>query len=254
MCTTCHNSAEWPALYVVDEVTFNSGAVLTFGEGEASNLCMLCHQGNSSTPTVDEALADLPDDTVDENIRFSNIHYFAAGATLFGSEAQGAYQFAGEEYVGPNTAHPLNKCADCHNVHALEVQTEACTACHASAPDPSDPRTYRIDQTDYDGDGDVAEGIAAEIDSFGERLYAAIQAYAEAQGNPITYLGSYPYWGDAEGNRYAAFTPNLMRAAYNYQYYQKDPGAFTHNPKYVLQVLYDSIEAVDGDTSGFTRP
>jgi hypothetical protein len=45
-----------------------------------------------------------------------------------------------------------------------------------------------------------------------------------------------------------------MKAAYNYQYYQKDPGAFAHNAKYVMQVLYDSIEAVGGDTKGLVRP
>jgi hypothetical protein len=54
--------------------------------------------------------------------------------------------------------------------------------------------------------------------------------------------------------RYNAFTPIMMQAAYNYNYYYRDPGAFTHNPKYILQFLYDSIEAVGGDTAGLTRP
>jgi len=53
---------------------------------------------------------------------------------------------------------------------------------------------------------------------------------------------------------YNAWTPNLLKAAYNYQYYQKDPGAFVHNSKYVLQFLYDSIQAVGGDVQGLTRP
>jgi len=34
----------------------------------------------------------------------------------------------------------------------------------------------------------------------------------------------------------------LLRAAYNYQYAMKDPGAFAHNGKYVIQALYDSLE------------
>jgi hypothetical protein len=45
-----------------------------------------------------------------------------------------------------------------------------------------------------------------------------------------------------------------LRAAYNYQYVQKDPGAFTHNAPYILQVLYDSIEDVGGDMSAMLRP
>jgi hypothetical protein len=46
----------------------------------------------------------------------------------------------------------------------------------------------------------------------------------------------------------------LLRAAYNYQYVAKDPGAFAHNAEYILQILYDSIKDVGGDTSGMERP
>ncbi len=276
MCTTCHNAAEWPARYVVASVTFPSGATVSFGGKDAdgkfvadeSNMCILCHQGRSSTPTVNRALADKDPETPDPSIRFANIHYFAAGATLFGNDVQGAYQFEGKDYVGQNVKHPINKCEDCHDVHALEVKLEACIACHGGAKDPNDPETYRLDTTDYDGDGDTTEGIAAEIDAFAERLYAGIQAYAKAKGTPIVYVSTaYPYFfvdADEDGKPdvndkgapvgYNAWTPTLLKAAYNYQYYQKDPGAFTHNPKYVLQFLFDSIEAVGGDLSGLTRP
>jgi hypothetical protein len=274
-CTTCHNEEEWPARYEVAEVTFPSGAQVSFGGQDAdgnpvpdeSNLCLQCHQGRSSSVTVDLVLGDRPADTPDETIRFQNIHYFAAGATLFGNDVKGAYQFDGENYNGQYVQHPLNKCKDCHDVHRLTVKVEACSACHTNASDPNDPATYRMDPTDYDGDGDTDEGIKAELDLFAERLYAGIQAYATEQGSGIVYdAHTYPYWmldadGDGEGDvgergitSYNAWTPNLLKAAYNYQYYQKDPGAFTHNPKYVLQVLYDSIAAVGGDTDGLTRP
>lgn len=276
MCTTCHSQADWPNRYVVASVTFPSGAVVSLGGKDAdgklvadeSNLCLQCHQGRSSTATVNRSLGDRAADTADPTIRFSNIHYFAAGATLFGNEVQGAYEFADQDYSG-FTTHPVNKCADCHNVHALEVNVETCAACHGNAADKNDPLTYRMDPVDYDGDGDVAEGIKAEMDLFAERLYAAIQAYATGTaGAGIVYdAHAYPYFildadGDGKGDTnengglvgYNAFTPTLLKAAYNYQYYQKDPGAFSHNPKYILQVLYDSIAAVDGDLTGLTRP
>lgn len=274
MCTTCHNPEEWPANRVVADVTFPSGAKVTFGGLDAdgkpvadeSNLCLLCHQGRSSTGTVDKALAGKDADTPDPAIRFTNIHYFAAGATVFGNEVQGAYQYEGNDYVGMSK-HPVNKCQDCHDVHALEVKVDACTACHSTASDPKDPATFRIDATDYDGDGDVTEGMKAEIDAFAEVLYTAIQAYAKDKGTPIVYDPlTYPYFlvdadedgvGDVGENGpvgYNAFTPNLLKGAYNYQYYQKDPGAFTHNPKYVLQFLFDSIESLGGDVTGLTRP
>jgi hypothetical protein len=276
MCSTCHDSANWPNRYTVAEVTFPSGAKVTFGGKDAdgnpvaddSNLCLMCHQGRSSTVTVNNAMKGKDPETVDPKISFSNIHYFAAGATLFGTEVKGAYEFDGKTYVGFNAKHPLNKCKDCHEVHALEVKVEACTACHSSASDPKDPATYRMDPTDWNGNGDTKEGVKAEIATFGERLYTALQAYAKAKGTPIVYdVSSNPYFfvdmnedGKADVDekgakiRYNAWTPTLMEAAYNYQYWQKDPGAFTHNPKYVMQFLYDSIVAVGGDVAGLTRP
>jgi len=45
--------------------------------------------------------------------------------------------------------------------------------------------------------------------------------------------------GDSE--RFNAWTPRLLRAAYNYQYSTKDPGAFAHNGLYIIQVLYDTL-------------
>ncbi|NLF13746.1 MAG: polyheme membrane-associated cytochrome C, partial [Anaerolineaceae bacterium] len=41
---------------------------------------------------------------------------------------------------------------------------------------------------------------------------------------------------------------------YNFQVVAKDPGAFAHNGTYVLQFLYDSIEALGGDVTAMTRP
>jgi hypothetical protein len=33
-----------------------------------------------------------------------------------------------------------------------------------------------------------------------------------------------------------------------------DPGGYSHNPKYIIQLLYDSIEDLGGTTRGMTRP
>lgn len=262
-CSTCHNEEAWPERYVVASVTFPSGKAVSFGGQDAdgnfvaedSNLCILCHQGRSSTPTLNRALANKDLDTVDAKIRFSNIHYFAAGATLFGADVQGAYMYEGKEYVGQNMhadeKGKMNKCADCHDVHALEPKVEACQTCH----DTTDPYAIRESDVDYDGDGDVTEGIKGEIDTLTEALYAALQAYTEANGNPVKYdAHAYPYFFGADGKGYAAWTPRSLKAAFNYQYVLKDPGAFTHNPKFVIQFLYDSIQDLGGDVSAYTRP
>lgn len=280
-CSTCHNEADWPNRYAVTTVPFPSGRSLTFSEKDAdgklipndSNLCLECHQGRESANSVDAALRGKDADTVDNTISFKNIHYFAAGATLFGNEARGLYEYPDKEYVGRNThgegglAGP-SQCVECHATHELEVKIDTCENCHKSVKTAADLKNIRVSETDYDGDGDVTEGIASEFTVFQERLFAAIQANATANGTGIMYdPGRNPYFFvDADGDgkadkddkgaviRYNAFTPRLLKAAFNYQYSQKDPGAFAHNPKYVMQALYDSIQDLRGDVSGLTRP
>ncbi len=256
LCTTCHSSLPEFTRYDVEGAEFPSGAFLSFGEGEEdSNLCINCHQGRSSTPDVDAAVAGIDPDTVSSGLRFMNIHYFPAGVTLFGTEAQGAYEYPGVEYNGKfEHVDSLNSCTECHDTHSGEVQTDFCGLCHGAGNAPEDIRTGSPD--DFDGDGDTNEGIAGEIDTLAETLYAALQNYAaNVAGTPIIYdAHSYPYFfvdtngnGDVDpgesgyGNRYNAFTPRSLKAAYNYQYAQKDPGAFVHNGKYVIQVLSASI-------------
>jgi predicted S18 family serine protease len=128
-----------------------------------------------------------------------------------------------------------------------------------------------VEAIDYNGNGDTTEPIADEIASFQDALLAAIQKYAvDKAGSAIAYSSAaYPYFFiDTNGNGtvdadeatsdngYKAWTPNLLRAAYDYQYSVKDPGVFAHNADYIMQVLYDSIEAVGGPDAvkDFTRP
>ena len=265
-CGTCHNDVQNFTLYEVPAVRFPSGATVSFGERDsAANMCMNCHQGRESTVSVNRLIGDLPGDEVSEDLRFLNIHYFAAGATLFGTEVKGAYEFAGKEYTGFNEhVGTFNSCTECHDTHALQIVIDDCGECHEGADSLEGLRTIRMTDVDYDGDGDTTEGVYGEIDTMRDRLYAAIQTYAiDVVGTPILYDShAYPYWfADTDGNGrvndeeggFASWTPNLLRAAYNYQDSQKDPGGFAHNSSYVLQILFDSIQVVGGDVTGATR-
>ena len=281
-CSTCHTDLQDFNFLEVEQVTFPSGAVLSFaeeGETDENNLCLSCHQGRESTVSVNAAIrrASVGDDEVSDALTFRNVHYFAAGATLFGSEAQGAYQYEGKEYNGRNLHDGEGEavtCSDCHDAHTGENDLNLCEDCH-DVEEQSDVRLIRqtedVELIDYDGDGDMEEPIADEIQSFNDALLPVIQTYAaDTVGTPIAYNpNAYPYWfTDTNGNgtvdaeesnndhRYVTWTPNLLRAAYNYQYIQKDPGAFAHNADYAMQVLYDSLESIGGaDAVGtFTRP
>jgi hypothetical protein len=267
-CTTCHSSIPEFTRHEVASVTFPSGALVDSGNPDM-NLCMTCHQGRSSTNTVNSAVEGLPSDTTSEDLGFINIHYFAAGATIFGTEVQGGYEFDRKSYVGrfEHVAN-FNTCTACHGAHKLQVKFEACSACHTNVESYEDLHAIRISTVDYDGDGDTSEGLAGEVDTMREVLYGALQTYAaDRLDAPVVYDShTYPYFfaddgngevdeGEANyGNRYLTWSPILLKAAYNYQYAAKDPGGFAHNGKYVMQLLYDSIQAVGGSTVGMTRP
>jgi hypothetical protein len=255
LCSTCHDEANFPANYKVADVTFPSGAKVTFGDGDPSNVCLMCHQGRESTVSVSKALAAYKaPDTPSEKINFRNVHYLAAGATLFGHDVQGMFEYPNKTYAG-RFAHVQNvdKCTDCHDVHALTVKTDTCQGCLNTA----DPTTIRMKSTDdYNGNGDAKEGLAAEVKGYQTALYAGIQSYAkDVLKTPIIYdTTAYPYFFldkdgdgkpdvDAKGNpiSYNAWSPRLLEAAYNLQYSYKDPGAYAHNAHYVMQAMYDSL-------------
>ncbi len=271
LCTTCHSSMEDFARHEIEEVQFPSGAVLTT-DNTNSNVCISCHQGRESGASVDAAMAGLDLDVASESLRFINVHYFAAGATLFGGEAGGVYEYEGKVYRGRlSHVSSFDTCTECHDAHTLKVNEAACANpfCHGGAA----PENIRKDPRDFDGDGFATEGLAKEIESLGDVLYGAIQDYAANVANaPIVYDShAYPYFfndsntngevdeGEASyGNRYGNWTPRLLRTAYNYQYAQKDPGAFAHNGHYMIQVLYDSLEDIGArapvDMTGMVRP
>ena len=272
-CSTCHDEANWPNRYAINTVKFPSGKSVSFGDGSDGNLCISCHQGRESKASVDTVIKNsgLGDDevmTAEKKLNFRNVHYFAAGGTVFGTQVQVAYEYNGQTYSGPHPHITKSQftCVSCHDAHALTVKTEACTACHGESG--KDPKNIRMSTVDYDGDGDTTEGIAGEVATYQELLYAALQKYAtEKAGKGILYdTAAYPYFfADADGDgkpdtnaeggfvAYDAWTPRLLRAGYNLQYSYKDPGAFAHNAHYILELLYDGIKDLGGDVSKLTR-
>ena len=259
-CEACHNDSA----LALTSVTFPSGKTAEGLGAEA--ICMQCHQGRESGLSlqehIDEAMV-ADDDTVSDDLSFRNVHYFAAGATLYGGAVNGAFQYDGMMYDqrNPHVAS-YDSCIECHDAHTLERKISECTQCHTGVATDDDLKDIRMAGSirDYDGDGDAEEGIRYELETMEATLLAALQQYADkVAGAKIAYDShAYPYYfndlngnGIADpneanyGNRYQSWTARSLRAAYNYQYAQKDPGAFAHNPKYVIEFLYDSIADLD---------
>jgi hypothetical protein len=267
-CTTCHSDTTDYARYEVADVTFPSGATVA-SEDPNTNLCMNCHQGRATGNALDKNFTSLGDDEVG-SLRFSNIHYFPAGATLYGAEVNGGYQYAGKDYVGRNEhVSKADECTDCHDAHILEVKVDTCANCH-EVETLGDLAGIRGEDsvTDYDGNGEL-EGFGIELAAVADVLYAKMLEYSvNKAGTALVYDShAYPYFFtdlNANGvsdpgeaiypNAYSTWTPSLLKAAYNYQYFQKDPGAFAHNGQYMLQLLIDGIADLGGSTSGITRP
>jgi hypothetical protein len=255
-CVACHNDVT----LVMDTVLMPSGIELT-GLGDESR-CMQCHQGRHSTVSVNAALEEVgvDDDTVSEDLGFLNIHYYAAAASKYGTEAKGGYEYEGKTYDAFfQHVEGYSTCIQCHDVHTLELKIDECAVCHTGVASVEDLYNVRMPGSlvDFDGDGDLAEGIFYELEGVRALLYEAIQRYAaENIGTGVVYDShAYPYFfidlnGDGEpgedeanfGNRYATWTPRLLKAAYNYQVSLKDPGAFAHGGKYIIQLMSDSIE------------
>jgi len=250
-CAACHTGAA----HALDSVTLPSG--LTVGGLGPNATCTFCHGGRASGEAVATATSGIGEDAVSEELRFINVHYGIAAAVMQGAEGRAGFHFSDRRYAGRFRHVPgADSCVACHGAHDTRVEPDGCLTCHRGVEALADIRTRH---GDYDGDGDNAGGIHAEIAGLHARLYAAIQAYAaEVAGTPIGYAkGTFPYFftdSDGDGiigpdeavmaNRYANWTPRLLKAAYNYQVAAKDPGGYAHNPVYLLQLLYDSLDSL----------
>ncbi|SNT31771.1 cytochrome c3 family protein [Tropicimonas sediminicola] len=264
-CMACHNTVAQNMTSVI----FPSGDEAEVFTSDIR--CMTCHGGRASTVQVNDKMEELGNpesDSVAADLAFINIHYRPAAATRFGGEVRGGYEYDGMEYAG-YYFHDRDSqtCNDCHSPHSLEVKVESCTDCHdeVDAANAETMRLVRSSKADYDANGDTSEGIHAEIAALHGQLYDAISSYADAVlGQPVIFRGTnYPYFfndtngnGEADDdevafpNRYQSWSPRLLKAAYNYNFISKDPGGYTHNPYYQLQLAYDSIADLAEGGSG----
>jgi hypothetical protein len=256
-CNTCHEPVapltiyDWKANFpFIDPVDFPST-----DQGDlynASNICITCHQGRESGNSVDADILATPGGPY----TFINIHYYAAGASYFGSETNGGYEYAGLAYAGRNTfpAHQPEQqdCVGCHmrgdlKDHLLMPVVQDCTSCHTGSS--------------FETLGGTPSVNYKAIQATHPQLLAAIQSYAtNTLGFPIAYDShNYPYFvhdlngnGEADpgevgfGNRYDEFDAALLKAAYNYQAAAKEPGGYIHNGVYIRQLVNDSIEDLGG--------
>jgi len=272
-CETCHLNKTRYEVRTIQSVLFPSGARLSFATRDPNNLCIACHGGRRSKNELDSRTGAVDPDTPSDTLSIYIPHHNLAGATLFGMDAGGAYEYDGRLYDRRYThAEDFNTCTGCHNPHSTALHLDACATCHTGSFNSSaDLRQVRYspgNDLDYDSDGNTQEGLYGEIETLNQILLRAIQSYSRQRiGIAIGYYDSYPHWyidtnGDGviqdeeaiSENQMSPWTPRLMRAVYNYQWSIEDPGAYAHNPHYMIQILYDTLKDLGADVSALSRP
>jgi hypothetical protein len=237
-------------------------------------VCATCHSGRENSGSIDIKIGAKLD--TDFSLAPVNPHYLGAAAMILGNDVKALYQYAGQTYAGKtvfwkagtngNAPGPYGsahgaECTGCHqpkaSKHTFEVDFDYCAGCHKVAST---------------GDHRLAP-IEEEYQVRTAELLAAIKAYAVANAASTTFDGICynpnvnAYWfvqtagvcQDSVANAPAAsvsfskMNSKLLKATYNYQWTQKEPGAWAHNEVYVTQVIYDSIVDL-GATPSFVRP
>lgn len=259
-CYTCHENFENTYDVIdVESTTYANGTEIEHDGYD--NICATCHSGRQAGALVDAAIAG-------GQLGFRNVHYLPAAGIRGGSESGVGYEYPAHDYAGFLQHDSRTQCAGCHDpvesnhtFRIADVWDGICNACHSDQDGPEEIRLVHLG--DYDGDGDTSELLRAELQGLADRLLQTIVANA---ASPVCYGARYPYFlgaqGDANGycaadesaGGFTAWTPELVRATYNFQLHHVEPGAYAHNFDYMAQLLIDAIEDLGGDVTGLERP
>lgn len=272
-CTACHNSKTQN--YINNGVTLMSASGMPVTAGR-EGFCVACHLGRTGEGKlkVDAAIAGQDPNTkltgtytypqwpgnsavggtlsaATNRAAAITPHYFPAAIVQYGHDAGVGYEYGGNYATKNPHVTGFNTCIGCHDPHTTIVKFNSCKTCHSNVNSLADLRNIRLHSTpDYDGDGDITEGVASELEGVKAKLLQAIQNYAAG-----AYVGVPIYYNADEGQKKFVtapggttsypgtnYTPLLLKATFNYALADHDPGAFAHNSRYIIELLYDSIK------------
>ena len=263
-CFTCHaphDSGNF-SLRTVAKVSLANGQVF---EKDKANLCAQCHQARR-TPKDEVRARNIPTDSW-------GAHHGPQADMLAGTNA---YEFPGKKYTSSvHTALPNANCVTCHmtlpagryslapsigghsfriagEVHEEHrVNTAGCTnsGCHAEMKQVTDAHYFdKRAAADYDGDGKT-ETVQEEVIGLLDRLI-------NSKGTGLLQtMKDAPY--DAKGkfaNSKTQYPVETVAALYNYKFVLEDGSKGVHNTTYAVQLLMDSIKALDKSFDDSKRP
>jgi hypothetical protein len=263
-CFTCHSPHETGdfSLRTAAKVTLTNGAVFDKGR---SNLCASCHR----------VVAVTKDEVKPRSIPFDfwGAHHGPQADMLAGTNA---YEFPGKKYS--SSAHARRSKAECITCHmtqpkqryalmptigghsfriggevheAPKLNNAGCltSGCHDEMKQVAGKHLFDSPaEADYDGDGKV-EMLQEEVQGLLERII-------NKQGSGLLQTMKEPLY-DAKGAFIRSKTQyplEVVAALYNYKFVLEDGSKGIHNSKYAIQLLIDSIKALDAGFDDSKRP
>ena len=233
------------------------------GKYKSGNACMWCHKSRKdvtnyiTTAATGNAITSTtwgPHEGPQSDV------YVGAG--------KGAYEYIPKAYANSAHNNPANfptGCVGCHmppiaenggiGNHSFYPQTSACTKCHGTD----------VPNFDVGGGQSAVKGMLRSLrtklntmllltrdgvnpltsSQLSDEDFALDETLPEKAANALPPPAVTP--------RPAVLAPTAG-ALYNYLVMARGSGFGVHNPKYVKQVLYDSIESVGGDLTNLVRP
>lgn len=276
-CFTCHDPHATGDFSVLSAkpVKLSSGAVFDHGQG---NLCANCHMARGKL----QALKDTPADKVG----FRGTGHHGPEADIF--QGTNAYEFKGKTYgSSPHTAVVADACVTCHmalpqaryglspqvgghsfsiggEVHGNELlNVSACNSCHKDIK--QEGAYFNIKKEDWDGDGAV-EAVQAEVqglldkfvnkDGTGAFQTLALPFYKKDGLKDIQHWNAAITGGQIWNatKETTVRTADQMGAFQNFLMILEDRSLGVHNTTYTVQVLMDSLKAIDPKYDDSKRP
>ena len=263
-CFTCHAPHDTGdfSLRKTSKVTLANGVAF---EKEKGNLCASCHQARRAAKQEVKA-RNIPSDSW-------GAHHGPQADMLLGTNG---YEFPGKQYSkSMHALLPKADCVTCHMTqpsgryslapaiggHSFKMEGEVheepklnpagclTSGCHAEMNQVQGTLFFdRKAPSDYDRDGKV-ETIQEEVEGLYER-------FINPQGTGLLQTMKNPPY-DAKGkfiNNKTQYPVEVVAALYNYKFIQEDRSKGIHNTTYAVQLLIDSIKALDASFDDSNRP
>jgi hypothetical protein len=264
-CFTCHvpHTKGDFSLRTMKPVNLADGSVFNVGEG---NLCANCHQARRSAKETVKAL-----EAKDVSSHWG-AHHGPQSDIVNGTNA---FQHPDKSYSSsPHKLVIKDGCVSCHMAlpegrysfspelggHSFNIEGEvheagklnvsSCSGCHKDIKQVRGKEIFDIKaKADYDQDG-TTEPVQAEVEGL-------LEAFVNENGtgylqnlNPPMYNRQGGWAGSKEGS----WNVEEMAALYNYKMILEDRSKGVHNTTYVIQILYDSLKALDPGLDDSLRP